>query len=206
MSEFIKAILKKCTESSMKASNIKSIEACAAHYGADEQAMKSYLIEGEQQALAMNNRGPIKFDENGNLAREIKEAYLKYGFYVFENVIKEDELNDIKDDLATIRSKFPSDSQSKVTESGQPALGSDCKAPNLIWSKPLGDPLGGTPIAGGRHQVKLFEPEAAADAPKESVFVILGSLQFSDACLRAYAHPELLKVAADINGDDFFDS
>ena len=31
----------------------------------------------------------------------------------------------------------------------------------------------------------------------------MGSLQFSDACLRTYAHPELLKVAEAINGEDF---
>jgi ectoine hydroxylase-related dioxygenase (phytanoyl-CoA dioxygenase family) len=31
----------------------------------------------------------------------------------------------------------------------------------------------------------------------------LGTLQFSDACLRTYAHPKLLKVAASINGEDF---
>jgi ectoine hydroxylase-related dioxygenase (phytanoyl-CoA dioxygenase family) len=31
----------------------------------------------------------------------------------------------------------------------------------------------------------------------------LGSLQFSDACLRTYAHPQLLRVAEAINGPDF---
>ena len=34
----------------------------------------------------------------------------------------------------------------------------------LVWSKPLGDPLGGTELANGRHQIKMFEPEAAFDA------------------------------------------
>jgi hypothetical protein len=33
--------------------------------------------------------------------------------------------------------------------------------------------------------------------------LVLGSLQFSEACLRAYGHPDLLRVAAGINGDDF---
>ncbi len=32
---------------------------------------------------------------------------------------------------------------------------------------------------------------------------MLGSLQFSDACLRLYGHPQLLAVAAAVNGDDF---
>ena len=33
--------------------------------------------------------------------------------------------------------------------------------------------------------------------------IVLGSLQFSAACLRVYGHPDLLRVAAAINGDDF---
>jgi ectoine hydroxylase-related dioxygenase (phytanoyl-CoA dioxygenase family) len=73
----------------------------------------------------------------------------------------------------------------------------------LFWAKPLGDPFGGTSLAGGRHPVKMFEPKAAADAPKEVVYLILGSLQFSEAALRVYGHPQLLAVAAAVNGDDF---
>lgn len=49
----------------------------------------------------------------------------------------------------------------------------------------------------------MVEPTADADAPKEIVYLILGSLQFSEACLRTYAHPDLLVIAAAINGDDF---
>jgi hypothetical protein len=67
----------------------------------------------------------------------------------------------------------------------------------------LGDPFCGTKLANGRHPVKMFEPQAAADAPKEVVYLILGSLQFSEAALRVYGHPELLAVAAAINGPDF---
>ncbi len=63
--------------------------------------------------------------------------------------------------------------------------------------------FGGTDLANGRHPVKMAEPKAAAGAPKEIVYVIGGSLQFSDACLRVYGHPQLLAVAAAINGDDF---
>jgi ectoine hydroxylase-related dioxygenase (phytanoyl-CoA dioxygenase family) len=49
----------------------------------------------------------------------------------------------------------------------------------------------------------MYEPQAAADAPKEVVYLILGSLQFSEAALRVYGHPQLLAVAAAINGADF---
>ncbi len=187
----------------MKSNVIKSIDACAAHYGSDAEAMRRYLIDGQERAQEMDNRGPLIFTSSGALSPEIREAYRTYGFYIFTGLIDEAELVDIRDDLDSMYKRFPVDSQSSVTASGEPALGVDCKAPNLIWSKPLGDPLGGTAIANGRHQVKLFEPEAAKDAPMEAPFVMLGSLQFSEACLRVYAHPKLLRVAAEINGEDF---
>ena len=49
----------------------------------------------------------------------------------------------------------------------------------------------------------MFEPTPAADAPKEIVHLILGSLQFSDAALRVHGHPDLLRVAEAIHGLDF---
>ena len=48
----------------------------------------------------------------------------------------------------------------------------------------------------------MFEPKEKS-APEAVPLILLGSLQFSDACLRTYAHPKLLKVAENINGDDF---
>ena len=59
----------------MKQDISKSIEACAAHYGEQADAMRTYLVEGEKQALSMTNRGPIRFDAEGNLAQDIQEAY-----------------------------------------------------------------------------------------------------------------------------------
>jgi len=181
----------------------RSIEACANHYGEQADAMRSYLLAGQAAALALPNRGPVKFTESGALAEEIRAAYSEYGFYVFENVLSAEELDDIKADLDIMRAQFPTGPESQVNAAGEPALGADAKALTLVWSKPLGDPLGGTELANGRHQVKMFEPEADADAPPAAPFILLGSLQFSDACLRTYAHPELLKVTESINGPDF---
>ena len=181
----------------------RSIEACANHYGEQADAMRTYLLEGQAAALALPNRGPVKFTESGALAEEIRAAYSEYGFYVFENVLSAEELDDIKADLDTMRAQFPTGPESQVNAAGEPALGADAKALTLVWSKPLGDPLGGTELANGRHQVKMFEPEADAEAPPAAPFILLGSLQFSDACLRTYAHPELLKVTESINGPDF---
>ena len=181
----------------------ESIEACANHYGEQADAMRTYLLEGQAAALALPNRGPLRFTESGALADEIRAAYSEYGFYVFENVLSAEELDDIKADLDTMRAQFPTGPESQVNAAGEPALGADAKALTLVWSKPLGDPLGGTELANGRHQVKMFEPEAHAEAPPAAPFILLGSLQFSDACLRTYAHPDLLKVTESINGPDF---
>ena len=181
----------------------KSIEACAAYYGDEADAMKAYLINGEKNALALGNRGPIAFDENGNLSSAIKEAYSKNGFYIFEGVLNNEEVKDIKEDLENLRQKFPTGPESALNAKGEPAMNAESKSLTLVWSKPLGDPLGGTELANGRHQIKMFEPEAKEDAPMAVPLILLGTLQFSDACLRTYAHPKLLKVAESINGKDF---
>ena len=181
----------------------KSIEACAAYYGDEADAMKAYLINGEKNALALGNRGPIAFDENGDLSSTIKEAYSKNGFYIFESVLNNEEVEDIKEDLENLRQQFPTGPESTLNAKGEPAMNAESKSLTLVWSKPLGDPLGGTELANGRHQIKMFEPEAKEDAPMAVPLILLGSLQFSDACLRTYAHPKLLKVAESINGKDF---
>ena len=181
----------------------KSIEACAAYYGDEADAMKTYLINGEKNALALGNRGPITFDENGNLSPTIKEAYSENGFYIFEGVLNNEEVEDIKEDLENLRQQFPTGPESTLNAKGEPAMNAESKSLTLVWSKPLGDPLGGTELANGRHQIKMFEPEAKEDAPMAVPLILLGSLQFSDACLRTYAHPKLLKVAESINGKDF---
>ena len=181
----------------------RSIEACAAHYGDDAEAMKQYLEDGQRAALQLDNRGPIEFDQRGHLAQSILDAYSKYGFYVFTGVLSEEECQDLEADLEHMKTTFPTGPESKVDSQGRPALGADSMTPSLVWSKPLGDPLGGTELANGRHQVKMFEPEAKDSTPAAAPFILLGSLRFSDACLRTYAHPELLKVAEAINGNDF---
>jgi ectoine hydroxylase-related dioxygenase (phytanoyl-CoA dioxygenase family) len=181
----------------------KSIEACAAYYGDEADAMKAYLINGEKNALALGNRGPIAFDENGDLSSTIKEAYSKNGFYIFESVLNNEEVEDIKEDLENLRQQFPTGPESTLNAKGEPAMNAESKSLTLVWSKPLGDPLGGTELANGRHQIIMFEPEAKEDAPMAVPLILLGSLQFSDACLRTYAHPKLLKVAESINGKDF---
>ena len=172
-------------------------------YGPDETAMVRYRAEGHERAMALGNRGPIRFDEQGNLHPDIAEAYWRCGFYVLEEVLKPEELDDIEQDVADLLERAPTERGSKLDRHGRPALGTDCKARNVFLVKPLSDAYGGTDFANGRHPAKMAEPTPPPDAPAYVPQVVLGSLQFSDACLRLYGHPQLLQVAAAINGLDF---
>lgn len=174
-----------------------------ADYGSEEAAMRAYCADGEARALALGNRGPIRFTAEGDLHPEIRDAYSRCGFYVFTGVLQADELADIEADFLDIQSRLPLHRGDQLDAQGRPALGVGHAGLNLVWAKPLSDPVGGTKAAHGRYPVKMFEPTAAAGAPDEVVYLVLGSLQFSEASLRVYGHPQLLAVAAAINGPDF---
>ena len=182
---------------------MSAIAATGTDYGTEEAAMQAYLRDGEERAFALGNRGPVRYTDEGQIHPEILEAYWRCGFYIFEGVIDSDELQDIEADLHDILDRLPAEKGSLVDTKGRPALGADCEAPTLFWSKPLADPFGGTDLANGRHPVKMIEPTPAADAPKDIVYLILGALQFSEACLRVSGHPNLLAIAAAVNGPDF---
>lgn len=58
---------------------------------ADEAARAAYYAEGEARALALPNRGPIRFTDDGGVHPDILSAYRTYGFYVFTGVVGPDE-------------------------------------------------------------------------------------------------------------------
>lgn len=172
-------------------------------YGPEQGAMAAYLAAGEARAQALGNRGPIRFEPGGALAADILEAYWRVGFYVFTGVLGAAELADIEADIAALLDRAPASEGASCDRHGRPALGADHAAPTFFWARPLGDPFGGTDIANGRHPARMYEPTPPPDAPEKVIQLILGSLQFSDACLRVYGHPQLLAVAAAVNGADF---
>ncbi len=184
---------------------VESFEPSAprADYGEHESVMQAYFSSGRKRALALPNQGPLKFLANGDLHPEIQWSVDEYGFYVLKNVIGSDELGDIEKDVFDILERLPITKDSPVDKKGRPALGVDCKGASLFWSRPLGDPFGGTERAAGRHPVKMVEPQPTAGSPDQTVYLILGVLQYSEALLRLYAHPGLLKLAASLNGEDF---
>ncbi|MBT3532488.1 MAG: phytanoyl-CoA dioxygenase [Rhodospirillaceae bacterium] len=167
------------------------------------ETMAAYIRQGEQRAHALSNRGPIKLDGSGNLDAAILEAYWRHGFYVFENVIGEEELAELRADVARVLAGAPTAPDGGYDAQGNPAIGGEFALPPYGWAKPLSDPLGGTSKNKGRHPVKMQDPTPPADGPDWTIERLRGNLQLMESCVRLYGHPGLLAVAAAVNGDDF---
>ena len=165
--------------------------------------MASYLTAGAARAAAFGNRGPIRFTKDGRLQPEIDEAYRRYGFYVFEDVLATDEVRQLDTELAQLLARVPAPPDSTVDSKRRPASGQARAMPAFAFGKPLSDPYGGTDKNHGRHPAKMSEPEPAEDAPAQTLYFIYGILEVMNSCLRLYGHPDLLRVAEAINGPDF---
>lgn len=168
-----------------------------------ETLLNAYRAEGTARALALENRGPVRFDANGKLDPAILNAYSRYGFYVFQGVLGAAERTDLERDIANLLDRAPVSKGAMVDSHGRPALGADCKGRNVTMVKPLTDLYGGTDSNNGRHPTKMSEPLAPAQAPDYVMQLLLGPLQHSEAHLRLYGHPDMLAVAEAVNGSDF---
>ncbi|MFT5449063.1 MAG: hypothetical protein ACI9DC_004251 [Gammaproteobacteria bacterium] len=177
-----------------------AIELTAAAHAA---TMSEYMRGGEQRARELGNRGPIRFDDNGEIHPAILDDYWRCGFYVFEGVFGEAEINELRADIDRVLAGAPTGPGASVDRQGRPAIGSEFTRPSFRFGAPLSDSVGGTSKNKGRHPVKMLEPVPAADAPKHVVTRIMGNLQLMDSCLRLYGHHGLLSVAAAVNGKDF---
>lgn len=166
-------------------------------------AMRDYVRLGTDKAYSIGNRGPIRFDANGQLTQEILDAYWEHGFYVFEGLVSEEEIHLLRKDYDYILDHAPVDNKSDVDLLGRPALGIELAQRPYNMITPLSDPWGGTDLLGGRHQTQMDQPTPAPDAPKKVPFIIGSMCQLSDAALRLYGHPDILTVAEGVNGSDF---
>ncbi len=165
---------------------------------------REYCAEGKKRALELGNRGPIRFSSDGQLASEIAEAYERCGFYVFENVVGKDELRECRSEVNELLQRAPwPHRDSKTDRQGREALGLDLAINPWIMTKPLSDPVGGTSQNNGRHPVRMYEPEPAADTPVHVPYLVMGCLQLLPSFLRISGHPDILRVAEAINGPDF---
>jgi len=165
--------------------------------------MEAYLRKGAEAAMKLGNRGPLRLDENGKPAADILEAYWRTGFYVFEGVIGDDELAELRADVDRVLAAAPKAPDPDSNPRFPVAFGGDYAKPPFRYARPLSDPLGGTDLNNGRHPVKMQDPTAAPDAPEWTVSLLDGNLQLMDACVRLYGHPGLLAIAEAVNGPDF---
>ena len=169
----------------------------------DAEGLDAYVRAGERRAFELGNRGPIRFESDGLLAREISDAYWRCGFYVFEGALSPEELEDLRTDMESAFERAPYTKDADVDAQGRPALGNHLARPPFRFAKPLSDPYGGTEYNSGRHPAKMAEPAPPDDAPDYVINSIASPLQIMDSCLRLYGHPKLLAVAENINGPDF---
>ena len=165
--------------------------------------MTDHLQAGTERALQLGNRGPVRFDAKGKLHADILDAYWEHGFYVFEGVIADAEIEELRSDIDYLLEHAPVAPDSTLDRTGKPAYGGEFARNPYLFIKPLTDPWGGTKVLGGRHPTKMVEPLPPADAPVDVVHLLNGMCQTMPSGLRLYGHPQLLAIAASINGEDF---
>ena len=108
------------------------------------EEMADYIRRGTERAMALGNRGPLRFDEEGGLAADIREAYRRCGFYVFENLIQVEELEELRADFERVlESAVPP--QGPSPEDEDPVRRG--RRDPFLWVKPLSDPWGGTDLS-----------------------------------------------------------
>ena len=87
----------------------------------DDDAIAAHVREGERKARELDNRGPIEFGSDGLLDNRILDAYSRYGFYVFEDVVTGEELNDLQTELERMLERVPHTKDALVDAKGRPA-------------------------------------------------------------------------------------
>ena len=134
---------------------------------------------------------------------DIIDSYWRHGFYVFEGVLRQAEIDELRRDVCKILDRAPVGPGKTVDADGNPAIGIDMKRNPYAFAKPLGDPWGGTDASSGRHPSKMVEPIPGNALPEHVVLIVAGMCQLMESGLRVYGHPQLLAIAEAINGPDF---
>lgn len=166
-------------------------------------ARSETMESATRRALALNNRGPIRFEADGSLSPDILSAFSEHGFYVLEGVIDGDELADLRSEVADALHRAPVSKDAAVDKDGNPPIGLEFEGPSFNFAAPLTDPLGGTDKLQGRHPVKMAEPTPDSDAPEYTVELITSILRLLPSCLRLYGRADLFRVAENVLGPDF---
>src|SRR5579871_4301116 len=97
--------------------------------------LRDYFAEGERRAAALNNRGPIRYGKDGKLHPEIVEIYNRVGLYIFEGVVGEEELDELRNELLDVLGRTPAEKGGPLDRCGKPAVGAGFDPPVVLWSK-----------------------------------------------------------------------
>lgn len=176
----------------------------------EDRAFREYCLDAKARALALGNRGPLRFDADGRLAQDIVDKYVEIGFYVFENVLSPPELSEFRAEFEALLENAPANGKGSETDK----FGRPVRHPQAYtFGKPLSDEIGGTKFGiynfntnepgKPRHQIKMREPTVPEGAPEVIPQSIQHPLLYLDSALRIYGHPKLLRAVETINGPDF---
>ena len=94
---------------------------------ADEHAavMTDYVAERSRAADLLGSRGPVRYDNAGNLHPGILADFETNGFYIFEGVVDTEEISELRDAVEDTIERAPSPPGSDTDAQGRPALGLD---------------------------------------------------------------------------------
>lgn len=149
-----------------------------------EPSWSAYCEGGLSRAQELGNRGPMRFDANGRLEADILKAYRKHGFYVFTNVLRPEEIVELTAEFDALIENAPTHRGATEDKHGRPV-----KFPGY-YSLSVDEVF-------KRHQIET-------DHERESVVGLVSHpLMLMDSALRAYGHPDILRMVASVNGDDF---
>ena len=166
-------------------------------------ALTDYLARGEAQARDLPIRGPVRYTSAGSLHADIVDAYTQFGCYIFEGLVGSEEIKRLKSNIKELLDRAPVGRGEPLDAQGEPAYGTEFTVPVYHFIEPLSDRWGGTQLLNGRHPTKMAQPKPGQGSPKQVVHLMSGMCQTMPAGLELYGHPDLLAIAAAVNGDDF---
>lgn len=149
---------------------------------ADRDTFETYCADGRERALALGNRGPMRFDAQGRLEQDILDAYNRCGFYVFTGVLDQGEIDDLAAEFDAVLDNAPVSKGDDVDRHGRKSE------------------FGGYMTLSARDAEGDLD---ADDATPMRVGLVSHPLMFMHSALCVYAHPDILRMVASVHGDDF---
>jgi hypothetical protein len=141
-----------------------------------------FCEDGRQRALALGNRGPMRWDGEGRLAADIVDSYRRNGFYVFTDVVAPDEVACLEAEFDQLLDNAPAAKDGEVDRYGRPVVHAGYYSMSAA---------------------KLFGRSEEAASERPVVGLVSHPLMMMDSALRVYAHPDILRMVEAVNGPDF---